>query len=143
MYGPRDNFDLKSSHVVPALIRKFVEGVRKDSSVVEIWGDGKASREFIYVEDVCGTILEVAEKYDDPGPLNLGTGVETTIDSLVETIIIATGYQGKVIRNFERPTGQLRRVYNMSKLEEAIGSVPSTSIEEGISQTVAWYRENK
>jgi GDP-L-fucose synthase len=142
LYGPHDNFDLVSSHVVPALVRKFVEAVKDESDVVEVWGDGSASREFIYVEDVCKAIVDVANEYDKTGPLNLGTGVETTISSLVETIINVTGYKGTVKINSNRPTGQPRRVYNMDKFKNAIGSVPSISLEEGISKTVTWYKEN-
>lgn len=139
LYGPHDNFDLESSHVVPALIRKFVDATSRGSDIAEVWGDGKASREFIYVLDVCEAILDVAEKYNETGPLNLGTGVETTIDSLVDTIIRVTGFRGKVERNFSKPTGQARRVYDMSKFKQAVGFVPNTSIEEGIEETISWY----
>ena len=142
LYGPHDNFDLEGSHVVPALIRKFIEARDKKKKSVEVWGTGIASREFLYVKDTARAILDVAEKYNESGPLNLGTGVETTIKELVETISDLVGFKGRVIWDKSRPDGQPRRFYDMTKFKEAIGYVPSTSLVDGIKETIEWY-ENK
>ena len=136
LYGPYDNFDFETSHVVPALVRKFIEA---DDEVV-VWGSGKASREFIYVEDVCKSIVECCEIKDLRGPYNLGTGVETTIKELIEAISIATDFEGKVVWDSSRPDGQHRRYYDMSEFKNDIGHVPSTPLLEGIHKTVDWYR---
>ena len=138
LYGPHDNFDLESSHVVPALIRKFIES--EDS--VSVWGSGKASREFIYVEDVCRAISDCCEKENLRGPYNLGTGKETTVRELVDNISRITRFDGKIEWDTLKPDGQVRRYYDMSKFEKDIGYVPSTSLKEGLKKTVEWYRVN-
>lgn len=139
LYGPRDNFDLENSHVIPALIRKFVEAKNRGSKTVEVWGSGKATREFLYVDDTARAILNVAEKYNDTGPLNLGVGVETTILELVHLIKSLVGFEGDVSWDSSRPDGQPRRFYDMSLFKKEIGYVPSTTLEDGLKKTIEWY----
>jgi GDP-L-fucose synthase len=141
LYGPHDNFDLETSHVVPALIRKFLEAVETASDKVEVWGDGSASREFLYSQDTAQAILDTAERVNESGPFNLGTGTETTIKELIETIRELTGFGGKVVWDTTKPNGQPRRFYDMTKFKEAVGYVPQTGISEGIKKTIAWYNE--
>ena len=141
LYGPNDNFDLEKSHVVPALIRKFVEAKEEGKNVVEIWGTGTATREFLYVEDTARAILDIAESVKESGPFNLGTGVETSIRELIYTIKNAVGFVGEVAWDTSKPDGQPRRFYDMSKFANQLGYIPSTSLEEGIEKTVRWYLE--
>jgi GDP-L-fucose synthase len=143
LYGPYDNFDLESSHVVPALIRKFLEAKSNRSSNVEVWGTGKASREFLYSVDTAQAILDMAEKVNESGPFNLGTGKETTIKELVETIKDLVGFEGDITWDSSRPDGQPRRFYDMTKFQKALGYVPSTSLKEGLKKTIAWYKEKR
>jgi GDP-L-fucose synthase len=143
LYGPHDNFDLETSHVVPALIRKFLEAKENGSPTVEVWGTGVASREFLYVGNTVNAILDIAERFDESGPLNLGTGVETTIKELVETIKEETGFEGEIVWDATRPDGQPRRFYDMSKFENALGYVPSTSVRDGIRKTIEWYENRR
>jgi GDP-L-fucose synthase len=142
LYGPHDNFDLETSHVVPALIRKFLEAKQSGASEVEVWGTGVASREFLYSVDTAQAILDMAESVNESGPFNLGTGVETTIKELVETIADLTDFEGDIVWDTSRPDGQPRRFYNMSKFEDALGYVPSTSLYDGLKQTIRWYKNN-
>ena len=135
LYGPHDNFDLETSHVVPALVRKFIDA----GDEVLIWGSGKASREFIYVKDVCKAIVDCCEIKDLRGPYNLGTGVETSIRDLIETIAALTGYRGKITWDSSRPDGQMRRYFDMSKFRNDIGYVPSISLKQGLKKTIDWY----
>tara|TARA_R100001163_G_C5062868_1_gene200027 strand:+ start:636 stop:1583 length:948 start_codon:yes stop_codon:yes gene_type:complete len=139
LYGPNDNFDLEKSHVVPALIRKFLYAKQHNSPFVEVWGSGKATREFLYVEDTAKAIIDVAEKFDETGPLNLGTGTETSIKELVETIVDILGYDGDIIWNTDRPDGQARRFYCMEKFRRHMGYVPNTSLRDGLEKTIDWY----
>tara|TARA_R110002020_G_scaffold395535_3_gene605569 strand:+ start:150 stop:1091 length:942 start_codon:yes stop_codon:yes gene_type:complete len=139
LYGPYDNFDLESSHVVPALVRKFVESNDK----VSVWGSGKASREFIYVEDVCRAISDCCTKQNLRGPYNLGTGKETSIRELVETITDITRFEGVVEWDSSKPDGQERRYYDMSKFKKDVGYIPSTSLREGLETTIKWYSNDK
>lgn len=143
LYGPHDNFDLETSHVVPALIRKFLEAKERGDKKVEVWGTGKASREFLYSKDTAQAILDMAEKINDSGPFNLGTGTETTIKELVETISDIVEFDGDIVWDTSRPDGQPRRFYDMTKFEKALGYVPSTSLKEGLEKTIEWYKENK
>lgn len=142
LYGPYDNFDLTMSHVVPALIRKFIEA-REANTDVTVWGTGKATREFLYVEDMARSIVDTALKFDESGPLNVGTGVETSIQELVQLISTVTGFTGQIIWDSSKPDGQLRRFYDMSRFEESIGYIPSTSLQEGLKKTVSWYEKNR
>ena len=139
LYGPYDNFDLESSHVVPALVRKFVESNDK----VSVWGSGKASREFIYVEDVCRAISDCCTKQNLRGPYNLGTGKETSIRELVETITDITRFKGVVEWDSSKPDGQERRYYDMSNFKKDVGYIPSTSLRKGLETTIEWYNNDK
>jgi GDP-L-fucose synthase len=137
LYGPRDNFDLETSHVIPALIRKMLEG---DDQVV-LWGDGSPTREFLYVEDAAEAFLLAAERYDDPAPVNVGTGAEIAIRELAETIAELTGFEGKIVWDTSMPNGQPRRALDASRAETAFGFRARTSLRDGLAQTIAWYRE--
>jgi len=139
LYGPNDNFDLEKSHVVPALIRKFLDAKQNQLPSVEVWGTGNATREFLYVEDTAQAILDVAEKFNQSGPLNLGTGTETSVKELVETIVDLVGYEGEIVWNADRPDGQPRRFYCMERFRKHMGYVPSTSLREGLQKTIDWY----
>ncbi|HEX7097431.1 MAG TPA: GDP-L-fucose synthase [Acidimicrobiales bacterium] len=138
LYGPRDNFDLESSHVIPALIRKMHEN---DDQVV-LWGDGSPSREFLYVDDCVDGLLLAADRYDGPGPVNLGTGVETTIRELAELIAELSGFTGEIVWDTSMPNGQPRRNLDATRAAELFGFRASTSLREGLERTIAWYREN-
>jgi len=142
LYGPCDNFDLTSSHVLPALVRKFIEGEEQNSSEVVVWGTGNASREFLYIEDTANAILDVCEKYNESSPLNLGTGVETTIKELVEIIKEESGFRGEIVWDTTKPDGQKRRFYDMTQYQNKIGNIPNTTVRAGVRRTIAWYKEN-
>jgi GDP-L-fucose synthase len=135
LYGPRDNFDLETSHVIPALIRKMLAG---DDEVV-LWGDGTPSREFLYVEDLLDGLLLAAERYDAPEPVNLGTGVETTIREVAELIAEATGFGGKITWDTSMQNGQPRRNLDASRARELFGFEATTALRDGIARTVEWY----
>jgi len=135
LYGPRDNFDLETSHVIPALIRKMLAG---DDEVV-LWGDGTPSREFLYVEDLVDGLLLAAERYDAPEPVNLGTGIETTIREVAELISEATGFDGKITWDTSMPNGQPRRQLDASRAKELFGFEAKTPLRDGIARTVEWY----
>ena len=137
LYGPRDNFDLETSHVIPALIRKMIEG---DDEVV-LWGDGSPTREFLYVDDAAEAFLLAAERYDDPAPVNIGTGVEISIRELADTIAELTGFEGRIVWDTSMPNGQPRRALDASRAEEAFGFRARTPLRQGLVQTIAWYRE--
>ena len=142
LYGPYDNFDLETSHVVPALIRKFLEAKERGDKEVVVWGTGIASREFLYSVDTAKAIIDMAEKVNETGPFNLGTGTETTIKVLIETIKEATGFEGEIIWDTTKPDGQPRRFYDMTRFRNALGYAPSTLLSVGIKETVKWYEEN-
>ena len=137
LYGPRDNFDLESSHVIPALIRKMVEGTGE----VVLWGDGSPSREFLYVDDCVEGFVLAAERYDDADPVNLGTGVETSIRELAETIADLTGFAGEIVWDTSMPNGQPRRALDASRARERFGFTAGTPLREGLAKTVVWYRD--
>ena len=136
LYGPRDNFDLETSHVIPALIRKMIEAPAE----VLLWGDGSPSREFLYVDDCVEGLLLAAERYDGPDPVNLGTGVETTIREAAELVAEATGFEGEIVWDTSMPNGQPRRSLDASRAERLFGFRAGTPLREGITRTVAWYR---
>jgi GDP-L-fucose synthase len=138
LYGPRDNFDLETSHVIPALIRKMVEAPAE----VVLWGDGSPSREFLYVDDCVDGLLLAADRYDRPEPVNLGTGVETTIRELAETIADVTGFTGEIVWDRSMPNGQPRRSLDTSRAAELFDFRAGTSLREGLVETVAWYRDH-
>lgn len=142
LYGPYDNFNLETSHVVPALIRKFLEAKKNNSPSVTVWGDGSASREFLYVDDTVKAIIDAAS-CQESGPFNLGTGKETTIKELIETIAELTNFNGEIIWDASKPNGQPRRFYDMSKFKESFGYVPNTELKDGLKKTIEWYEKNK
>jgi GDP-L-fucose synthase len=136
LYGPRDNFDLETSHVIPALIRKMLESPDE----VVLWGDGSPTREFLYVEDCAEAIVLAAERYDEPGPVNVGSGEEISIRELAELVAEATGFEGEIVWDPSKPNGQPRRRLDTSVAEAAFGFRARTGLREGIERTVAWYR---
>ena len=138
LYGPRDNFDLETSHVIPALIRKMVEA---DDEVV-LWGDGSPTREFLFVDDCVDGLVLAAERYDGTGPVNLGTGEEIAIKDLAELIGEATGFEGEIVWDTSKPNGQPRRKLDTSRAKELFGFEARTPFRDGIARTVAWYREH-
>jgi GDP-L-fucose synthase len=142
LYGPGDNFNPESSHVIPALIKKFVDAKNKGEKEVEIWGTGKASREFIYVEDAARGILLATEKYNSKDPVNIGSGKEITIKELVDIISNEVGYNGEIKWDLSKPDGQPRRCLNTDKAKTAFSFEAKVSIEEGIEKTVDWYYKN-
>ncbi len=140
LYGPGDNFNPVSSHVIPALIKKFVDAIRQKREVVEIWGTGAASREFLYVGDAARAIVLAAERYNKPAPVNLGAGQEISISALVEIIRETTGFSGEIHWDRTRPDGQPRRCLVTSRAEKEFGFVAQVPFEEGLRRTVEWYR---
>ena len=141
LYGPHDNFNLKTSHVVPALIRKFIEAKNNNEKSITVWGTGVASREFLYVDDTVDAIIDAVDCIES-GPFNLGTGKETTIKELVESISELTNFKGKIIWDITKPDGQPKRFYDMSKFKEAFGYVPSIDLDKGLKETIEWYYNN-
>ena len=141
LYGPRDNFDPRSSHVIPALIKKCVEAVDSGAPAIEVWGDGSPTREFLYVEDAAAGIVLAAERYDGDDPVNLGSGTEISIRDLVETIARLTGYHGGIVWDASKPNGQPRRQLDVGRAERAFGFRAHTSFEEGLRRTIEWYRQ--
>jgi GDP-L-fucose synthase len=142
LYGPRDNFDPKSSHVIPALIKKCVDAVENRDEEIVVWGTGKATREFLYVEDAAEGILLAAEKYNKSDPVNLGSGFEISIKDLVNLIAGLTGFKGKIVLDTSKPDGQPRRCLDTSKAEKEFGFKAKTNFEEGLKKTIEWYVEN-
>jgi GDP-L-fucose synthase len=139
LYGPGDNFDPSSSHVIPALIKKCVDARDSGQSSIEVWGTGSASREFLYVEDAARGIVLAAERYDGAEPVNLGVGAEITIRDLVQTIIAVTGYRGDVHWDPTKPDGQPRRALDTSRARAEFSFTAGISFEEGLRNTVRWY----
>ena len=140
LYGPGDNFDLKTSHVVPALIRKFCSAVDSGADEVIIWGTGSASREFFHVEDAARGIAMATQCYDSPEPVNLGAGFEITIKDLAERIKDLTGFTGKLVWDSSKPDGQPRRCLNTNRARERFGFVAEMPFDEGLKRTIAWWR---
>ncbi len=140
LYGPYDNFDLETSHVIPALIRRFDEAMRLGYDTVTLWGDGTPSREFLHARDAARGILLAAALYGEPEPVNLGTGREITIRELAEIVAREVGYTGGIAWDPSKPNGQPRRQLDTSRARERLGFEPQISLEEGIGETVAWYR---
>lgn len=140
LYGPRDHFDLETSHVIPALIRKCVEARESGAGEVICWGDGTPTREFLYVEDCAEAILLAAERYDGAEPANIGAGFEISIRNLVERIAALTGFIGKIIWDRSKPNGQPRRMLDTSRAERLFGFKASTSLDDGLKKTIDWYR---
>jgi GDP-L-fucose synthase len=143
LYGPRDNFNLESSHVIPALIRKCIEARDSGFKEVVVWGDGSPTREFLYVEDAAQGILLAAELYNGSEPVNLGSGFEISIHDLAEIITRLTGYKGKLTWDKSKPNGQPRRCLNTSRAEDYFGFKAQVNFEEGLSKTIEWYEHNR
>jgi GDP-L-fucose synthase len=139
LYGPHDNFDPASSHVIPALIRKMVEAKESGAATVEIWGTGRASREFLYVEDCARAILLASEQYDKSDPVNLGTGREISIRDLVTLIAELVGYEGELVWDPTKPDGQPRRCLDTSRAREEFGFSAEIDFHEGLRKTIDWY----
>jgi GDP-L-fucose synthase len=141
LYGERDNFDLETSHVIPALIRKFAEAKARGDKQVIAWGTGSPTREFLYVDDAAEGILLATERYNDSDPVNLGSGDEVSIRSLTEMIAEMVGFQGEVVWDSSKPDGQPRRALDTSRALQAFGFKAQTPFHEGLARTVAWYMD--
>jgi len=143
LYGPRDNFDLESSHVIPAMIRKFVEAKQRGASEVVLWGDGTPTREFLYVDDAASGLIAAAERYDDADPVNLGAGFEISMRDLAQKIAALVGYNRDLKWDVTRPNGQPRRMLDVTRAKERFGFSARVSFDEGLAKTVAWYEANR
>jgi GDP-L-fucose synthase len=143
MYGPRDNFDLRTSHVIPAMIRKFLSAKDEGKSSVTLWGDGSPTREFIYAEDAAEAMILGAERYDSSEPVNVGSGNEISIRDLATQIAKATGFTGRFVWDTSQPNGQPRRRLDVTRAKERFGFVAKTTFADGLKKTVAWYLENR
>ncbi len=143
LYGPGDNFDPKSSHVIPALIRKCIEAVEEGKNEVVVWGDGSPTREFLYMEDAAEGILLAAEKYNRSEPVNLGSGFEISIRDLAELIAEYTGFDGELVWDTSKPNGQPRRALDTTKAREYFGFEAETPLKEGLKKMIKWYREKR
>jgi GDP-L-fucose synthase len=137
LYGPRDNFDLETSHVIPALIRKMIESPEE----IVLWGDGSPTREYLFVDDCVEGFLLAAERYDGADPVNLGTGVETSIRRTAELVADVVGFEGRIVWDSSMPNGQPRRSLDASRAKKLFGFEARTPLREGLEKTVAWYRE--
>ena len=143
LYGPRDNFDLEDSHVIPAMIRKFIDAQDRGERTVTLWGDGTPTREFLYVEDAAEGLALAAERYNDPDPVNLGAGFEISMRDLATKIAHATRYTGEIVWDVSRPNGQPRRMLDVSRARERFGFTARTTFDQGLAKTIAWYREHR
>ena len=143
LYGPGDNFDPKSSHVIPALIKKCMDAKENNDDHITVRGTGKASREFIYVEDATEGIILATEKYDKPDPINIGVGFEIKIKNLVELIVKLTGFKGKILWDKTKPDGQPRRMLDTTKAEKEFGFKAKTDFKTGLKKAIEWFRQNK
>jgi GDP-L-fucose synthase len=143
LYGPRDNFDLHTSHVIPAMIRKFDEAKRSGRGEVVFWGDGSPTREFLYVEDAAAGILDAAERYDASDPVNLGSGHEIGIKALAEKIGAMMDYRDKFTWDASKPNGQPRRALDVSRARERFGWSAKVSLDDGLARTIAWWEKNR
>jgi GDP-L-fucose synthase len=143
LYGPGDNFDPASSHVIPALIKKCLEARERGDDEIEVWGTGSASREFLYVDDAAEGIVRAAERYDGAEPVNLGAGLEISIRELVSLIADLTGFTGSIRWDASKPDGQPKRLLDTSRARDLFGFVASTTFEDGLRQTLEWYRAQR
>jgi GDP-L-fucose synthase len=147
LYGPYDNFDLETSHVIPALIRKFIEAqetaVAGQPAPVVVWGDGSPSREFLYVEDCAEAIILATEHYNQPEPVNIGAGFEISIKDLVHLIADLTGFKGEIVWDTSKPGGQPRRSLDTSRAEREFGFKAKVGFEEGLRQTIEWFKAQR
>lgn len=143
LYGPGDNFDPESSHVIPALIKKCIDAITNNESGITVWGTGKPSREFLYVEDAAEAIILATERYNKSDPINIGAGFEITIKDLIELIVKLTGFKGEIAWDTSKPDGQPRRMLDISKAEKEFGFRAQTSFKDGLKETIEWYEERK
>ena len=143
IYGPYDNFDLYQAHVIPALVRKFVDAVAQKAEEIVVWGDGKAARDFVYVGDVVRGLIRMAECYDRPVLINLSSGVATSVREVVELLQAITGFQGRVVWDTTKPSGQERRLFDVSRAKREMAFVAKVSLREGLERTVEWYQRNR
>ncbi|HKJ26798.1 MAG TPA: GDP-L-fucose synthase [Anaerolineales bacterium] len=143
LYGPRDNFNLETSHVIPALIRKCVEAQQRGDDKIEVWGTGSPTREFLYAGDAAEGILLAAEKYNDSEPVNLGSAMEISIKDLVDLIVRLTGFEGEVVWNSDKPDGQPRRALDVTRAREHFGFEARMRFEEGLKRTIEWFKANQ
>jgi len=143
LYGPGDNFDPRSSHVIPALIRKCIEAREQGQDHIVVWGDGSPTREFIYVTDAARGIALAAERYNKSDPVNIGSGFEISIKDLVEKIARMTGFDGKLVWDTSKPNGQPRRALDTSRAKEEFGFEAQTDFDEGLQTTIDWYRQKR
>lgn len=143
LYGPGDNFNLQSSHVIPALIRKCIEAENHGVKEIEVWGDGSPTREFLFVEDAAEGIVLATESYNESLPVNLGSGYEISIKTLAEKIAYHTGFNGRLVWNKDKPNGQPRRGLDTTRAFEKFGFKAKVDFDQGLKKTVAWYRENQ
>ena len=143
VYGPNDNFDLRASHVVPALVRKFVDAVDNGEDKVTVWGGGRPTRDFVHARDVARGMLLAAERYDGAELVNISSGVETSVRELVETMADVVGFRGEIVWDDSQPEGQPRRVFDVTKAERDLGFRAQIGLREGLAQTLTWYRENR
>jgi len=143
LYGPRDNFDPKSSHVIPALIKKCVESKEKGEKEIVVWGDGSPTREFLYAGDAARGIVLATQKYDGDQPVNLGSGREISIKDLVTLIARLTGFEGKIVWDKDKPNGQPRRCLDTSRAKALFDFESKTEFEQGLKETIAWYLKNR
>jgi GDP-L-fucose synthase len=142
LYGPEDNFDPSSSHVIPALIRKVHEAQQKGEKKLPVWGDGSPTREFLYSTDAARGIVLATQSYDDPDPVNLGTNEEVSIKDLVELICDLMDFQGEIVWETDKPNGQPRRCLDTQRAKERFGFTAQTAFKQGLKNTIEWYREN-
>jgi GDP-L-fucose synthase len=142
LYGPRDNFDLKTSHVIPALIRKCVEAQERGEDHIVVWGDGSPTREFFYVQDAARGIVLATERYNGAEPVNLGSGMEISIKDLVHLIAKLSGYHGEIVWDTSKPNGQPRRRLDTSRAEQYFGFRAEMPFDEGLRRTIDWYKAN-
>jgi len=143
LFGPGDDFDLETSHVIPAIIRKCVEARERGADVITAWGTGEPTREFLYVKDAAAGILAATERHDRSDPVNLGSGTEISIRDLVELIAEKTGFEGEVVWDTSKPDGQMRRRLDTSRAKEYFDWESTTGFEEGLERTVEWYERHR
>jgi GDP-L-fucose synthase len=142
VYGPYDNFNLNSSHVIPALIRKFHEATSTEKNEVTVWGSGKAIRDFVFVDDVCKAILVAAENYSDGDIINISSSIPSSIRSLVELVAELTGFKGRILWDQSKPEGQIEKIFDNTRMKTVLKIECSTPLREGLRKTIEWFRNN-
>jgi GDP-L-fucose synthase len=143
LYGPKDNFDLEDSHVIPAMIRKLQDAKANGERTVTLWGDGSPTREFLYVTDAAEGIVLAAERYDEPDPVNLGAGFEISMRALAEKIRALVGFEGEIVWDASKPNGQPRRCLDVTRAREKFGFSAEVTLDDGLAKTLTWYREHE